>query len=108
MVVTVFRPNPATVTVVGNTIHSIGVGHRIAIERPRNNMGALLAVIQPLIVKLASARRETGHKQGIVRVMVPRVGSNRVPATALAVALAAIVSGAQVHHRVQAIVPTTD
>jgi hypothetical protein len=113
MGVIVFRPSQLeaaleAVTAAGNTTHSIGVVHRTAIEQPHSSTEGLPAVIRRLIVKPASANRETGRSKPIVRAMVHRVGSSQVPAIAPAAAEVVIVSGAEVHHRVPAIAPAAE
>jgi hypothetical protein len=106
----VFRPNQLeavleAVTVAGSTTLSIAAEHPTAIELLHSSTAAAPGVIRWLIVKAAPVSKETGHKPAIVRAMVHRAGSNRVPAIAPAAEqAAAIVSGVEVHPRVPVIV----
>jgi hypothetical protein len=91
------------VTGAGNTTLNIEAERRMEIEqRHSSTVAAPVAILGP-VVKAAQVRgsKETGHKPAIVRALVDRVDSNRVPA--IVPAAAAIVSGVGVEPRVPAI-----
>jgi hypothetical protein len=94
--------------IAGNTILSIGVERRTAIEiRPRNSVASPAVIPRP-IVKPAAVKMVLsggmGHRPALVRVMEHRVGNNQALAIVQVVEQtgpveeAAIEAGAEVHH----------